>query len=333
MSEHSKPKRTAGSGKQTKRQTQSVMPAGSAAERRSKDARQIISDLLRKLNSSEAKLRASEERHSLITQAFAEGVYEWDVERNSLWPSARVIEIFGFEGRELRAGDWNELVHPDDFPLYRAALRDCFRGITPRLDGEYRIRDIGGTYRWIEDRAVAVRNAAGWAIRLTGAIADISARKATEEALREALEQQSATAEVLGVINSSPGDLTPVFDAMLDKAMRLCEAAFGVLTIYDGKAFIAAALRGLPPRFAEFAADPSNQPGPGGVSPRLLRGERVVHVIDLKEEEAYTLGTDSYRRALVDAGGARSLVAVGLRKDRALLGVINIYRPAVRPFS
>src|SRR5205807_1322525 len=77
----------------------------------------------------------------------------------------------------------------------------------------------------------------------------------------------------------------------------------------------------------------SNQPGPGGVSPRLLRGERVVHVIDLKEEEAYTLGTDSYRRALVDAGGARSLVAVGIRKDRALLGVINIYRQEVRPFS
>src|SRR6266436_3203550 len=62
--------------------------------------------LHRRLNSSEAKLRASEERHSLITQAVAEGVYEWDVERNSLWPSARLIEIFGFEGRELRAGDW-----------------------------------------------------------------------------------------------------------------------------------------------------------------------------------------------------------------------------------
>src|SRR5262249_32646061 len=155
------------------------------------------------LNSSAVKLRASEERHSLITQAVAEGVYEWDVEHNSLWPSARLIEIFRFEGRELRADDWNAFVHPDDFPLYRAALRDCFRGITARLDCEYRIRHNDETYRWIEDRAVAVRNAAGRAIRLTGAITDISARKATEGALREALEQQTATAEVLGVINSS----------------------------------------------------------------------------------------------------------------------------------
>ncbi|HJU18292.1 MAG TPA: GAF domain-containing protein [Stellaceae bacterium] len=149
---------------------------------------------------------------------------------------------------------------------------------------------------------------------------------------REALEQQTATAEVLRVINSSPGDLAPVFDAMLEKAMALCEAAFGIMATYDGKELRPVAMRGIPPRFAEFAAKPGNQPGPGGATPRLAAGAQFVHVPDLREEEAYRSG-DPYRRALVEVGEARSLLAVPLRKDGAMVGQIGIYRQEVRPFT
>src|SRR3954447_355932 len=89
----------------------------------------------------------------------------------------------------------------------------------------------------------------------------------------EALEQQTATAEVLQVINSSPGNLTPVFDAILEKATRLCEVAFGLLLTYDGDHFEHAALRGTPPAYAEFMRKNPPVYGPESGLGRLLAGE------------------------------------------------------------
>ena len=117
--------------------------------------------------------------------------------------------------------------------------------------------------------------------------------------------------------------------------MRLCEAAFGLMRTYDGQAVRLVASQGLPPRFAEFAANPANQPGagrPGGATPRFLAGAPFVHTPDLKEEEAYRAG-DPYRVALVELGGARTMLVVPLRKDGAFLGQIAIYRQEVRPYS
>ncbi len=169
--------------------------------------------------------------------------------------------------------------------------------------------------------------------RARPSIAELEAQVVALNAeLREARDQQTATAEVLQVINSSPGELAPVFDAILDKTMTLCGAAFGVMLTYDGKDFRTGATRGLPPRFAEYLATTSDQPGPGAASPRLVRGERVVHILDLKDDEPYRSG-DPYRRALVEIGGARTLLALPLRRDNAVLGTLNVYRQEVRAFS
>ena len=150
--------------------------------------------------------------------------------------------------------------------------------------------------------------------------------------LRESLQQQTATAEVLQVINSSPGALAPVFEAMLEKAMRLCEAAFGGLWTLEEDRYVAVALRGVPQPYATFLAETTVVPGPGTAPYRLLHGERLVHNVDLASEEAYRAG-DPQRRALVDLGGARTALQVALRKEDAVLGVITIYRQEVRPFT
>ena len=150
---------------------------------------------------------------------------------------------------------------------------------------------------------------------------------------REALEQQTATAEVLGVINSSPGDLAPVFDAMLEKALRLCEASFGELRTYaDGNRFDLVAVRGVPAPYAEFLAKSPPVFGPGTGPARLLEGERVVQIVDLPTTDGYRNGEPN-RRALVDLGGARTLVLVPLLKDDQVQGYFMVYRQEVRPFT
>ena len=277
-------------------------------------------------------LLANEERHSLVTQAVAEGIYDWDIGTNALWVSARLIEIFGLTGGSLSAADWNERVHPDDFEHYRTGLRDSFKDLTHRLDCEYRVRHGDGQYRWIEDRGVPVRDSAGRAIRMVGAITDITERKESERALRELLDQQTATAEVLQVINSSPGDLAPVFDAMLDKALRLCEAATGNLHSFDGEAFHLVASCGTLPAHLVDRPHNGTRPIPGMALDRIVRGEDLVHIEDVTTDNVYVSG-NPMRRAFAESTGAHTALWVALRKDDALLGVFVIYRQEVRPFT
>jgi signal transduction histidine kinase len=151
--------------------------------------------------------------------------------------------------------------------------------------------------------------------------------------LKETLDQQTATAEVLQVINSSPGDLAPVFDAILEKATGLCEAAFGTLWIRDGDVFQFAAHHGVPAELERALR------GFGPIRPRdrsalrrLLEGEDVVQFHDLAAE-ALPNSPKGRRAALIELGGARTTLWVALRKDDQLVGVVHLYRREVRLFN
>src|SRR5215469_2989821 len=118
---------------------------------------------------------------------------------------------------------------------------------------------------------------------------------------------------------------------MLQKAMHLCEAAFGVLRTYDGQRLNAVAMRGVPDAYTDFAREPMLSSPETGLG-RILHGESLVHIADIRETELYRSG-DRLRVATVELGGARTLLVVPLRKETALLGVFTIYRQEVRPFT
>ena len=409
----------------------------------------------------ERSLRESEERYALVSEAVAEGIYDWNVKLNSLFVSPRLMEIFGFEGAGLTSEDWSRRLHPDDTENYRTALRDCFKQKKLKLECQYRIKAADGNYRWVEDHGLPIRNEAGWVIRLVGAVSDISRRRQMEQALRdseqryalamqavnegvydwniatgemyysprvrdavgltpeelgspkdwldrihpddlpaykrtfashlkgetdrltceyryrhpdgtwhwarqhglalrdqtgrayrmagstgditaerrllselrqrtddltESLEQQTATSEVLSVISSSPGELEPVFQAMLENATRICEAKFGTLYRFDGNACEFAAGVRLPPELDEFQRSRGRfQPIPGGMLDRVMRTKQVSHTADD--------AADPNPGPPARLAGARSNVIVPMLKDDFLIGAIAIFRQEVRPFT
>ena len=151
--------------------------------------------------------------------------------------------------------------------------------------------------------------------------------------LRQSLEQQTATADVLRVISSSPGDLEPVFRAMLENATRICEAKFGTLALCEGDALRAVALHGGREDYAdERRRNPVFRPAPNVPVMRAVRMKQVQHVADMLTEQAY-IDRDAAIVTMVETGGARTFLAVPMLKDDEAVGVIIVYRQEVRPFT
>jgi GAF domain-containing protein len=153
------------------------------------------------------------------------------------------------------------------------------------------------------------------------------------EDLAEALEQQTATSEVLQVISSSPGELEPVFQAMLANATRICEAKFGNLLLYDGDAFRFVAMHGAPAGWdALRRRDPVIRVSPRNPLGRVVATKQLQHITDFRMEQTY-IEREPAPVALAEVAGARTVLVVPLLKEQELMGIIGIYRQDVRPFT
>ncbi len=150
--------------------------------------------------------------------------------------------------------------------------------------------------------------------------------------LTEALEQQTATSEVLQVISGSTGDLAPVFRTVLEKAVRYCDAKIGTLYLNEGGGIRLVASHNVPPGFSEVRGSGPIQPAPDGGLDRVMRTKRTAHISDLAETQSYAERHPRMVEA-VELGGIRTVAAVPMQKDDELIGVIAIHRPEVRPFT
>jgi GAF domain-containing protein len=228
--------------------------------------------------------------------------------------------------------------YPRDHPLWGTAEREGIRTLicVPMLKGDELVGAIA-VYRqevrpFTDKQIDLVKNFAAQAvIAIENARLLNELRQRTAD-LTESLEQQTATSEVLQAISSSPGDLQPVFEAILEKAVRICDAKFGTINRWDGKALHLVATHNLPPAFAEFRRRTPFRPGSGNPISRMLVTKTVSHIEDLAREQGY-LERNASAVAAVELGGVRTHLVAPMLKDNELIGVVIVYRQEVCPFT
>jgi GAF domain-containing protein len=206
-------------------------------------------------------------------------------------------------------------------PLLREGVPIGVIGLMRTLVEPFTAREIELVTTFADQAVIAIEN-----VRLFD---EVQARTAD---LSEALEQQTATSDVLRVISTSPGELEPVFNAMLESAVRLCEAKFGNLLLYEGERFRRVALYNAPPAWAERHDPLVSVVGTKNPLGRLAATKQVLHMADIRTEQAY-IEREAAFVALAEVARARTVITVPMLKENELVGAIAIYRQEVRPFT
>jgi signal transduction histidine kinase/putative methionine-R-sulfoxide reductase with GAF domain len=228
-------------------------------------------------------------------------------------PDVEVDAAYGVQGQHLaRTVSYRSIV---GVPLLHEGNPIGAIAVARANAGRFPERQIALLQAFADQAVIAIRN-----VRLFDEV------QARTNDLTESLEQQTATSEVLKVISSSPGELQPVFHAMLENATRICEASFGNLLLREGDTFRRVATHNAPPNFAAFIAkEPLIHRRQSRSLNRLIETKQADHIADMAMDEPET--------PIVKFGGARTLVTVPMLKENELIGAIGIYRQEVRPFN
>jgi PAS domain S-box-containing protein len=281
------------------------------------------------LSSREQELRESESKFRQIIETMPSMLWSAAPDGQPTYINQRILDYSGLSLQSFQNLGWKEFLHPEDFPETARAFYNSIQTGDP-YEAEHRLRRADGQYRWHHARGEPLRDREGRIIQWYGLSVDIDDRKCAEQALLEEHEQQTAISEVLRAIAASPGDLKPIFDAILDSATRLCRADVGTMRLYEGSGLRRVAIRGDPLFVSQASSSLPALAEMGSHIGRIAKSRLPTHIPDLPAYEGDL--RDDLLITTVNMGILSSLW-VPLHSDNEIIGTIALGRKQVRPFT
>jgi PAS domain S-box-containing protein len=280
------------------------------------------------LAANDQALRESELRVRELADNISQ--FAWTADANGwiYWYNKRWHDYTGTTLEDMEGGGWQKVHHPEHVDRVVRRIRQSFETGTPWED-TFPLRSKDGNYRWFLSRALPIRNQAGDVIRWFGTNTDVTEQIEAENALRVSVERQTATADILKVIASSPSDVRPVFDAIAERSNRLTGGhSTAVVRIIDDMVDLVAFTSVGPEADAALRA---SFPQPVSAYPLfdLIRDGQVLEIADSESE----LGVRTGARDIGRARGFRSLLLTPLRNEKGLIGLISVTRKEPGAFA